>query len=454
MKFENKTFNENDKKRNKQWIRYFNKEYNINDKMKNLSKEEKINMDYLNSEYIKKNKENKDSKYLNNSNNPKLNYDYGDNVDTEIINEIANSKIKLNIRDNLNKMDNEQLNNNKIIDMTYDDSLKKYNNHLKNVKSYDNLYKELKRRYNNNQSDYGKYMNNISNRNYLTFNSKFKNNNISYNLFEKEVKTPLRNIYQGKINDINLNYTENKTVSIKNEQILYLENKLKEYEKERINYINQIKIYKNNFEIISDFFSFISQNFIQDIFPKDQIIQIDKENILYDYCKKLKEYISKINKELNDYKYKYEKLLSLDTNRQSLSTKYTLNINKQNKEFKTQNNSFSESNDNIGNSLIENDNISNNLNLESNIYKSLEKRVLLIEKKLFEKNKEKGIKIRTKSSPKISITKNKNNKTKEKYLENFMSQPSQINSTNRKKVALLKNKNKNNKNGTARNKKK
>ena len=35
-----------------------------------------------------------------------------------------------------------------------------------------------------------------------------------------------------------------------------------------------------------------------------------------------------------------------------------------------------------------------------------------------------------------------------------MSQPSQINSTNRKKVALLKNKNKNNKNGTARNKKK
>ena len=76
----------------------------------------------------------------------------------------------------------------------------------------------------------------------------------------------------------------------------------------------------------------------------------------------------------------------------------------------------------------------------------------MIEKKLFEKNKEKGIKIRTKSSPKISITKNKNNKTKEKYLENFMSQPSQINSTNRKKVALLKNKN--NKNRTARNKKK
>ena len=127
-------------------------------------------------------------------------------------------------------------------------------------------------------------------------------------------------------------------------------------------------------------------------------------------------------------------------NIRSLSSRHTLNVNRHNREFKTQNNSFSDFCDNEG-----------NLNIESNIYKSLEKRVLLIEKELFEKSKEKGIKIRTKSSPKISITKNKNNKTKEKSFENFMSQPP-VNSYNKKRIALFKNKNY--KNGIMKKKKK
>ena len=216
---------------------------------------------------------------------------------------------------------------------------------------------------------------------------------------------------------------------------------MEECEKEKNNYINQIKIYKNNFQIISEFFTFISQNFNQDFFPKNETIQIDNENSIYGYFKKLKEYISGLNKEVKDYKYKYEKLLNLDSNIhniRSLSSRHTLNVNRHNREFKTQNNSFSDFCDNEG-----------NLNIESNIYKSLEKRVLLIEKELFEKSKEKGIKIRTKSSPRLlSTTKkeskdenNKNNETtKEKSFENFMSQPP-VNSYNKKRIALFKNKN-------------
>ena len=58
------------------------------------------------------------------------------------------------------------------------------------------------------------------------------------------------------------------------------------------------------------------------------------------YFKNLEEYISKLNKEVYDYKYKYEKLLEVDSNRPSLSTKNTMNMNKPNKEYRTQNNSF------------------------------------------------------------------------------------------------------------------
>ena len=408
----------------------------------------------MDNKYIEKNKENK---YLN---NPKLNYDYGDNANTKILNEITKRKIKVKAEEDLDnikiyKKYDEKYNTDKIknINMTYDDSQKKYRN-SNSVKTYDNLYKEFKRRYNNTKENYNiedkklnnnyyqqniykNYIDNINsiNRNYITLNAKHSSNNTSYNLFEKEIKSPL-NFYDFKINSFKKD--------LKKEQVIYLEKKLEECEKEKNNYMNQINIYKNNLLIISEFFSFISENFNQDFFPKNETIQIDNENSIYGYFKKLKEYISGLNKEVKDYKYKYEKLLNLDSNIhniRSLSSRHTLNVNRHNREFKTQNNSFSDFCDNEG-----------NLNIESNIYKSLEKRVLLIEKKLFEKNKEKGIKIRTKSSPKISITKNKNNKTKEKYSENFMSQPSQINSTNRKKVALLKNKN--NKNRTARNKKK
>jgi hypothetical protein len=440
MKLENKTLNENDKENQ-----------NLNNQTKNISEEEKINFDYLDNKYIEKNKENK---YFN---NPKLNYDYGDNANTKILNEITKRKIKVNAEENLDnikiyKKYDEKYNTDKIknINMTYDDSQKKYRN-SNSVKTYDNLYKEFKRRYNNTKENYNiedkklnnnyyqqniykNYIDNINsiNRNYLTLNAKHSSNNTSYNLFEKEIKSPL-NFYDFKINSFKKD--------LKKEQVIYLEKKLEECEKEKNNYMNQINIYKNNLLIISEFFSFISENFNQDFFPKNETIQIDNENSIYGYFKKLKEYISGLNKEVKDYKYKYEKLLNLDSNIhniRSLSSRHTLNVNRHNREFKTQNNSFSDFCDNEG-----------NLNIESNIYKSLEKRVLLIEKELFEKSKEKGIKIRTKSSPRLlSTTKkeskdenNKNNETtKEKSFENFMSQPP-VNSYNKKRIALFKNKN-------------
>ena len=451
MKLENKTLNENDKENQ-----------NLNNQTKNISEEEKINFDYLDNKYIEKNKENK---YLN---NPKLNYDYGDNANTKILNEITKRKIKVNAEENLDnikiyKKYDEKYNTDKIknINMTYDDSQKKYRN-SNSVKTYDNLYKEFKRRYNNTKENYNiedkklnnnyyqqniykNYIDNINsiNRNYITLNAKHSSNNTSYNLFEKEIKSPL-NFYDFKINSFKKD--------LKKEKVIYLEKKLEECEKEKNNYMNQINIYKNNLLIISEFFSFISENFNQDFFPKNETIQIDNENSIYGYFKKLKEYISGLNKEVKDYKYKYEKLLNLDSNIhniRSLSSRHTLNVNRHNREFKTQNNSFSDFCDNEG-----------NLNIESNIYKSLEKRVLLIEKELFEKSKEKGIKIRTKSSPRLlSTTKkeskdenNKNNETtKEKSFENFMSQPP-VNSYNKKRIALLKNKNY--KNGIMKKKKK
>ena len=194
--------------------------------------------------------------------------------------------------------------------------------------------------------------------------------------------------------------------------------------------MNQIKVYKNSFKVISDFFTFISNNFIQNFFPKNQIFQLDNENILYMYFKNLEEYISKLNKEVYDYKYKYEKLLEVDSNRPSLSTKNTLNMNKPNKEYRTQNNSFTEF-----------------CNKDNSKYENLEKRVLLLEKELFSKKSErksekkiegKSEKIRAKSGPKISI--NKKEITKIKKLKVDDSETSKNNEIIEKKV----NKNNNN----------
>ena len=313
MKLENKTLNENDKENQ-----------NLNNQTKNISEEEKINFDYLDNKYIEKNKENK---YLN---NPKLNYDYGDNANTKILNEITKRKIKVKAEEDLDnikiyKKYDEKYNTDKIknINMTYDDSQKKYRN-SNSVKTYDNLYKEFKRRYNNTKENYNiedkklnnnyyqqniykNYIDNINsiNRNYITLNAKHSSNNTSYNLFEKEIKSPL-NFYDFKINSFKKD--------LKKEQVIYLEKKLEECEKEKNNYMNQINIYINNLLIISEFFSFISENFNQDFFPKNETIQIDNENSIYGYFKKLKEYISGLNKEVKDYKYKYEKLLNLDSN--------------------------------------------------------------------------------------------------------------------------------------------
>ena len=472
-----------------------NKEYFNN----NINKDAHLNYQYFDNNVNILEEENKkvDDKLIKSKsvtkkiNNPKLNYDYGDNVDTEIINQISNSNIKMNIRDNLDIINNNKekenidMNNDRIVNLKYTDIINK-NKYLNTTKNYSSLYNEFKRRYNscenlakqnnkvNNyyrQSYYKNYMNCIQ-RNYLTLNSNSLSNNISCNLFEKEIKTPLRYEYENKINNINVNFTENKInsftpnryfksnnnkknkidtfISKAKEKILVLENKIQEYEKERISYINQIKVYKNSFKVISDFFTFISNNFIQNFFPKNQIFQLDNENILYMYFKNLEEYISKLNKEVYDYKYKYEKLLEVDSNRPSLSTKNTMNMNKPNKEYRTQNNSFTEFCDKTGNSIYDDDNDNSNnenSNKDNSKYENLEKRVLLLEKELFSKKSErksekkiegKSEKIRAKSGPKISI--NKKEITKIKKLKVDDSETSKNNEIIEKKV----NKNNNN----------
>ena len=415
--------------------------------MKNEN-DNKENID-INDKIIIQNKENKKI------NNNFLNYNYGDNVDTETLNEISNSNIKININDNFNIINNEEniekSYNNKILNINYnidkETALNNSNNLLKPVKSYNNLYNEFKRKYNitekidnklNNysqQSIYKNYINSNIHRNYL--NSNNESNNFNYSMFIKEIKTPLRNEYHYKLNNNN-NYTDYKKNSFTpnnyfklnnadndiyasniKERLIYLEKKLEEYKKEKLNYINEINIYKNSLQTISEFFSFISKNFLPGFFPKDKNIQINNENILYIYFKNLEEYISKLNKELNDYKYKYEKLLDIDSNRPSLSTKNTLIINKQTKEYKTQNNSFSEFCDNTANSILDN-NISNK---ENEIYKSLEKRITLLEKELLDK------KIREKSGQKILNNKKEIKKNK---INNENNDISNNNDTDRK----------------------
>ena len=486
-----------------------NKEYNVNEINNNINKDAHLNYQYIDNIDNDLEKENKNAnvKLINNKkdtkkiNNPKLNYDYGDNVDSEIINQISNSNIKMNIRDDLdiinNNKENEikEINNNRIVNLKYEDIINK-DKYLNTTKNYSGLYNEFKRRYNSSeniskknkkvnnyyrQSYYKNYMNCIQ-RNYLTLNSNSLHNNISCDLFEKEIKTPLRSEYENKINNIDLNFSENKINSFtpnryfksnnKNkvdafilkakEKIFSLENKIQEYEKERISYINQFKIYKNSFKVITDFFTFISKNFIQNFFPQNQIFQLDDENILYMYFKNLEEYITKLNNEVNDYKYKYEKLLEIDSNRPSLSTKNTMNLNKPNKEYRTQNNSFSEFYDKTGNSIYEynNDNENEDSNNDNNKYKDLEKRVLLLEKELFsKKDEEKTEKIRAKSGSKISINKkeitkkkkikvddnenNKNNDIIEKKfnkINNNMNNFSNANSRIKKNFPLTKNK--------------
>ena len=446
---------------NKQWIIDLTQENGPN-KINNNIKEENVEMKELNMDNnnnLKSENDNKENININNElsysnkenkkiNNPSLNYNYGDNVDTETIKEISNSNIKINVRDNLDYLNNHMKNikqsyNNKKLNINYDldkDKALNDNNFLKPIKSY-SLYNEFKRKYINHknfalknnrlnkyyqQSNYKNYINTNLQRNYLTVDSNYGISKVNFSIIEKGIKTPLRNFYKNKLYNNNSSYNEykissftpNKYLNFNNHQneinspnikgrISYLENKLAEYEKEKNNYINEIKTYKNSFEIISDFFTFISNNFIPDFFPNNPKIQLNNENILYLYFKNLKDYISKLNREVSDYKYKYEKLLDIDSNRPSISTKNTLNINKQTKEYKTQNNSFSEICDNMANSVLDNnnnDNINNNIdtNNDNDIYKSLEKRVVLLEKELLlKKDKDNDNKIRPNSGPKI-----------------------------------------------------
>ena len=92
-------------------------------------------------------------------------------------------------------------------------------------------------------------------------------------------------------------------------------------------------------------------------------------------------------------------------------------MNKPNKEYRTQNNSFTEFCDKTGNSIYDDDNDNSNnenSNKDNSKYENLEKRVLLLEKELFSKKSDrqnekkiegKSEKIRAKSGPKISINK-------------------------------------------------
>ena len=127
-------------------------------------------------------------------------------------------------------------------------------------------------------------------------------------------------------------------------------------------------------------------------------------------------------------------------------------MNKPNKEYRTQNNSFTEFCDKTGNSLYDDDNDNDNSNKENSNknnskYENLEKRVLLLEKELFSKKSErksekkiggKSEKTRAKSGPKIFI--NRKEITKIKRLKVDDTEISKNNEMIEKKV----NKNNNN----------
>ena len=467
-------------------------------------------------------------------NNSKLNYDYGDNVDSIFINNFSNSKIKFNMSENdinavlrNNKENNELLNNinNKIKNIKYENLSYRSNYSSNNTKSYHSLYNEFKKKYNNGEnnilendkydninqhSNYKNYINASIQRNYLTLEPK-NNKTDTYNIIENEIKSPLRNEYENKQkNNINLNFTEykissytpNRYFSLNNsksdynihapnieEKIIYYENKLAEqekiknrYEKEINFYKEEINKYKNSFQTITNFFEFISKNYIPDFYHKNKIFQINNESILYIYFKNLEEYIINLNKEMNDYKFKYQKLLDIDSSRRSISTKNTINKNKQinennenilnneKNENKIQNNSFSDVCNILGNN-IENTSEKNSENFQKNNnynsiysdndldkYKDLEQRIILIEKELLlKKNKEKNSDISAESGHKISISKknkkiineeNKNNnflsdekcKQKNNYLNHFIKNKRFDNNNNIKAKAIIKKK--------------
>ena len=448
---------------NKQYIGGISKENNE----ENNNTKEQIKSYKDKNNIITKSKSANNIKDIKIINKPNLNYDYGDSIDSIFFNEITNTNIKYNINTtnekieeviNNNKYKNDEINNNnanKIIDIKHNYlSNKKNNIDLSGTKPYYNLYYEFKNKYKNNneiqtlennslsqRTYFTNYISNSVQRNYLTLNPHNTSNNLSYNILENQFKTPLRNESENKSNNIILNfsdykinsYTPNKYFNINNNnnnnnkndidsaKNIYLEKQISEQQKiikkyeNVINiYMNEIKIYKNSFKIISDFFDLISKKYIPEINYKNKVIEINDENMLNTYFKKLEEYITNINKELNDYKYKYKKLLDLDSSLHLTTNKE----NKINNENKNQN-IFLVDNDIINEKYMNNFD-STNSNNEIDIYRTLEQRVLVLENELFNNKKinEKNANIKNKSSNKILIKYDKKKKTNEDKYNN------------------------------------
>ena len=456
---------------NKQWIgdlaKENNKENNIENKENTNNNTKELIKSYKDiNKNITKSKSANNIKEIKIINKPNLNYDYGDSIDSIYFNEITNSNIKYNINTinatnkkineviNNNKYKNDEINNNpdKIINIKHDYFSIKKNIDSSSTKPYYNLYDEFKNKYKNNneiktpennslsqRTYFTNYINNSVQRNYLTFNPHNSSNNLSYNILDNQFQTPMRNEFENKKDNINLNFSDYKINSynpyipnkyfdinsdkndINSAKIIYLEKQIsaqqkiiKKYENDIYMYMTEIKMYKNTVKIISDFFELISKKYIPELNSKNKIIEINDENSLNSYFKKLEEYITNINKELNEYKYKYQKLLDLDSSLHST-------IKKQNKikEIKKQN-TFPENNETINEKYLNNFE-STNSNNDIDIYRTLEQRVFVLENELFNNKKinEKNSNIKNKTSSKILIKKNKKKKLNEDKYSNY-----------------------------------
>ena len=273
---------------------------------------------------------------------------------------------------------------------------------ISNQNSQQNIYKNTKNNSNlhRNYLTLDSYNLHSSNNNNINTNNKYNNinnktsiNSISClpyqdlktplrNEFRKETRnniddtfkinsyTPNRNYNSNNINDINLynnssvNDTKIKTqiISLQNRLNLYeesLEKTKNQYEEQINNYMNQIKLYNNLFVTINNFFIFISNNYIPEISPffkegeSQEYISsyfLNDKNINIKF-KKIEDYIIRLNKDLNDYKFKYQKLLDLDSCRPPLSNKNSLTNNNKENEYRKQNSSSSDMCDITGNSI-------------------------------------------------------------------------------------------------------
>jgi hypothetical protein len=132
-----------------------------------------------------------------------------------------------------------------------------------------------------------------------------------------------------------------------------LEKTKNQYEEQINNYNNQINIYNNIFSIINNFILYINKNYIPDLLDRisnDNIFNLMNEKELELIFKNIEEYIEKLNKDVKEFKFKYQKLLDLDSCRPPLSNKTSLTNNREN-EYKKQNSSISDMCDITGNSI-------------------------------------------------------------------------------------------------------